>query len=215
MAVTYYFAPSWFITFGIIFEALFAIILISISLIAYKFYRVSKQEKLKLFSLAFGSIALYYLIKSLINANLLTSGDITRAQLLDLGQLSLFAHIFFMLAGLVILLYISLNVKNSRLFSLLIVIIFLTAFISRNSIAIFYSISTVLLSYICLHYYESYKKKPQRNNLIVFIAFLLLLIANLDFIFSIQHPILTVIGHFIEFTSYTLFLINLIFVLKK
>ncbi|MBS3146420.1 hypothetical protein J4471_01870 [Candidatus Woesearchaeota archaeon] len=215
MAVTYYFAPSWFITFGIVFEALFAIILITISLTAYRFYQVSKQYKLKLFSLAFGSIALYYIIKSLINANLIASENISRAQLLDLGQLSLAAHIFFMLAGLIILLYISLNLKNNRLFSLLILIIFVTAFVSRNNITIFYVISTILLAYITLHYYEIYKKKPQHNTLLVCIAFLLLLLANLDFILTSVHSIFYVLGHFIEFTSYLLFLINLILVFKK
>lgn len=215
MAVTYYFAPGWFIKLGIIFEALFAIILIIISLTAYKFYRVSRQEKLKLFSVAFGSMALYYIIKSLINADLLASKNITRAELLDLGQLTLVANIFFMLAGLIILLYISLKIKNNRLFSLLIIIIFVTAFTSRNNVVIFYIISTILLSYLTLHYYECYKKKPHKNNLIVLFAFLLLLIAHLDFIFSIYNPILFVIGHFIEFISYSLFLINLINVFKK
>ena len=34
MAVTYYFAPPWFINIGIIFEALFAIVLIAISITA-------------------------------------------------------------------------------------------------------------------------------------------------------------------------------------
>ncbi|MBS3149648.1 hypothetical protein J4455_03050 [Candidatus Woesearchaeota archaeon] len=215
MAVTYYFAPPWFINIGIIFEALFAIVLIAISITAYKFYRVSRQEKLKLFSAAFGSLALYYIIKSLINADLLTSNNLTRDKLLDLGQLTLVAHIFFMLAGLIILLYLSLKVKNNRLFSLLIIIIFVTAFTSRNNVIIFHVISTILLSFLSLHYYESYKKKPHKNNLIVFIAFLLLLLANLDFIFSYYSPILFVIGHFIEFISYLLFLINLINIFKK
>lgn len=215
MAVTYYFAPTWFIKIGIIFEALFAIILIIISLTALKFYRVSKQKKLRMFSAAFGSIALYYIIKSLINADLLTSDSLTRAKLLDLGQLTLIAHIFFMLAGLIILLYLSLKIQNNRLFSLLIIIIFVTAFVSRNNVVIFHVISTILLSFLSLHYYESYKKKPHKNNLIVFFAFLLLLIANLDFIFSYYDPILFVVGHFIEFTSYLLFLISLINIFKK
>lgn len=215
MAVTYYFAPAWFITFSIVFEALFALILIAISLTSYRFYKVSRQEKLRLFSFAFGSIALYYIIKSLINANLIASESIPKAKLLDLGQLSLVAHIFFMLAGLMILIYLTLNVKNNRLFTLLTLIVFLTAFMSRNSVVIFHVISSVLLGFISLHYYESYKKKPHQGNLLVFIAFLLLLLAHLDFIFSISNPIFFVIGHFIEFTSYLLFLINLIIVVKK
>lgn len=213
--VQLYSIPTWFFGFDIAIELLFAFISFLVFLYAFNIYGVSKEKKIRNFGMGFLFIAISYLF--------LAGGDIfilqsithsffkaTTQELSLLSLIGIYIHIFFFLLGLVILIYTILNVKKLEVFSFLLSFSILSVLISFNKIIAFHITSTLLLIFISHHYFEEYWTRKNKKTLFVFLAFILLLISNFDFIFSPAYYQAYIAGHFFELGAYLLILASLI-----
>ena len=130
----------------------------------------------------------------------------------DIGE---FVQSTFMLLGLLIIIYISIQGKEKTLFSMVTVLTFAFALISQYQANLVYVIISIYFIYILMHYWKNYKLLPTRNKLIVFTGFFMLFWANLLYIFMPFHQYFYVGGHIAELLGYLMLVINLIMVFKR
>jgi len=213
--------PSWFLGYNIFFEFLFAIITLVVGIYAFKLYSISEQKQSKLFGIAFLFISTHYFIQSFLNASILFKlGEnictIMKIQGIELLNIyGIYSHMFFFMLGLITLTYMTLKIQDKKIYSLLLIIPFLSILFSTNKIYLFYLFSSIYLIYISAYYFKNYLENKKIKTLLVLVAFLFLLFGNIHFIFSINHGAYYIIGHFLEFVAYSLILINLLLILKN
>lgn len=214
-------SPTWFFTYSIFLEVLFAIITLIVSYYAFKIYRLTDQKPTKLFSTAFIFIALSYTIQALLNSIILwkfTDNVINIMRLRDAALLNLFglyAHALFFIIGLSILAYVHFKTDNIKILFLMISLVVASIFFSWNKLMLFYFLSSIILLFIVLNYFMNYTRKKNTNTFLVLIGMIFLLFASLHFLFAIDHEIYYVIGHVLDFFAYSFILINLIIILKN
>ena len=212
--------PRWFFGINIGLELLFAVISLLVSTYSFKDYKLSGQRQPKLFGISFLFISVAYFIQSLLNFALiskLTESVCMMAKMSAIHNLNItgiYAHILFFTAGLITLTYMTLKLKDNRIYILFFMLVFLALFASANKLYLFYLLSSILLIHICYYYFRSYLNTRQVRILIVFIAFVFLLFGRIHFIFALNHGTYYVIGHFLELIAYGLILANLLIVIK-
>jgi hypothetical protein len=224
----FYPLPGWFFGYDIILQAAFAIITLLVSAYSFNIYRLTGQRQSKLFGIAFLSIAVSYIahvIFSLIVLSKLNESICQALHFITVSQfntLGIYIYLVFFVAGLVTLTYMTLKIKSKTTFSLITIIILLALWFSTNRVYLFYVISTVLLIYICVFYFRNYLRNKRFKTLIVFIAFFLLLLSTVQFLFAAHYNIYLMLkstyyitGHFLELLAYLLILINILMVSKK
>jgi len=215
------FCPNWFFQYSIMFEIAFAIITLFVALYSFRVYKLSKEKNTMLFGVAFLFLSISYFVQSALNIGILyelsKNIDILSkvSEVINLGLNALYTHIVFTIIALTILVFITLKTKSLRIFLILLFISILPIYLGKDPLYSFYVISSTYLIFINYHYLKRYIEKRHIHNLIVFIAFMLLFLSDLHFIFSINHQIFYVLGHYFELATYILLLINLIWVLKK
>lgn len=213
--------PQWFFAYGIIFEIAFAIIALTVSVYAFKVYKLSNQKPSKYFAIGFLFISINYFLQSFLNiliSSKLASNICGFMKIQGINTLNLYGiylHMFFFVIGLITLAYMTLKLESKKTYFLLIIIALLSIVFAADKVYMFYIIASVLLIFIAWHYLENYLKNKQFKTLIILIAFLFLLFGNLHFIFAVNHGLYYVVGHFLELVAYVLILINLLWVFKK
>jgi hypothetical protein len=215
------FIPDWFLNYGIIFELAFALITILVSIYSFRVYRLSGQKKSRTFGIAFLFISISYFIQCFINFEIISELNekvfnvLEFQNLITMDKLAIFFHMVFFIFGLVTLIYMILGGKNRFIYIISLIISVLFIFLSADSIAFFYVLSSLLLIFILSDYAGNYFKNKNGKTFLVMIAFLCLLIGHLNFIFIESNQMLYVIGNFLELIAYMLILINLIRVIRK
>jgi hypothetical protein len=213
--------PDWFFGYNVILEFFFAITALAVALYSFKVYRLSNQEQPRLFGIAFLLFSISYFIQSILNYLIITNAAQAICDCISIPSLFLFnaigiyVHMFFFVIGLVTLAYMTLKTKNITTYVLLLSTLLLSFFVVENKIPWFYMISSLLLVFISLHYLFNFIKNKRTKTLLVFIAFMLLLFGHTHFIFSVNHTLYYVLGHFLELFAYILILINLLLVIKN
>ena len=207
--------PYWFIGYNVVLELVFAVIGFLVCYYGYKVYKLSGQKQPRLFCISFLFIAIAYSIQSVLNLGVLDyfNADIGNTHILYI--IGIYLHIFFLLTGLITLTYMTFKVSNWRIYSLLFVIVMLSIFLSINQLFLFYLLSSILLLYICYHYFKNYLENRQGKTLLVLVAFIFLLFGKIHFLFALDHATYYAVGHILELVAYVLILINLIMVTRK
>lgn len=219
--VNIYLAPRWFFGYDVMLELAFAVITLIVGIYAFKVYKLSGQRQSKLFGIAFLFISVSYFIQSFLNFAIISklNEKICTALKINsvdvLNSIGLYAYMLFFITGLITLVYMTLRFKSVKTYSLSLIIIILSLLFTSNSLHLFYLLSSILLIYIFIHYFLNYLNNKKLNTLLILIAFAFLLFGHIHFIFSVDHGLYYVIGHFLEIIAYTLILINLILVVKK
>lgn len=215
------FVPEWFFGYDVLLELAFAVITLIVSFYAFKIYKLSGQRQSKLFGTAFLFISVSYFVQSFLNFLIISKLNENICATFKINSihffntLGVYTHIILFGIGLVTLTYMTLRIKNVKTYSLLLIITILSLLLSSNTLYLFYLLSSVLLIYIFVHYLTNYLNNKQSKTLLVLIAFAMLLFGHIHFIFSLNHGLYYVIGHFLELVAYLLILINLILVVKK
>jgi hypothetical protein len=215
------FCPNWFFQYSIFFELAFAVITLFVALQAFKVYKLSKEKSPMLFGIAFLLLSFSYFIQSALNIGILykLSQNVNVlhniSQVINLGMNALYTHMIFTLAALVLLVFITLKTKSPKIFILLLTISLLPIYLGRDPVHTFFVLSSIFELFIAYHYLMNYLKNKYIPNFLVFAAFFLLLVSDIHFIFSLNHKIFYVLGHFLELFAYLFILINLVWVLKK
>lgn len=213
--------PAWFFNYSITFTLAFAIITFALGLFAFRIYKLSEQKSIKLFGISFIFISLHYFIQSFLNFSILSTlnqniCNIMKIQSVNaLNIMGAYSHMFFFIIGLATLVYMTLKIKSSTTYALLLALPLVSIIITTNKLYLFYAIASIFLIFISLHYLRNYLKNKQVKTFFILIAFIFLLFGNLHFLFSVNHRLYYVLGHFLELVAYILILLNFILVLKN
>ncbi len=213
--------PAWFFDYAMIFELIFAIITLAVGLFAFKIYKLSQQQSVKLFGISFIFISLHYFLQSFLNFSILSTLNRNICNIMKLNSIEslniigAYSHMFFFLIGLITLTYMTLKIKNKTIYALLLILPLTSIILAENKLYIFYAMASILLIFIAIHYLKNYLKNKQTKTLLILIAFIFLLFGNIHFLVSVNHGTYYVIGHFLELIAYLLILLNFILVLKK
>ena len=220
MSLTYL-APSWFFGYDVILELLFAIIALTVSVFAFKIYKATVQKQIKLFGISFAFISISYFIQSFFNYLIISKTNENVCRILNLqstfwfNSIGLYAHIFFMTIGLVVLAYMTFKTEKIRILWLMLTISLLGIFLSINKLYMFFLFSTIYLVFLSWHFIHNYLHNRQKKTLFIAIAFLFMLFGSMHFLVSVNHQLFYVIGHILELFAYLLIFYNFYSVRKK
>jgi len=126
--------------------------------------------------------------------------------------------------GLVTLVYMAFELKNAKLYVLLTLLGIVPILFSTSRNWLLYPISAVFLLFLSIYFLERYYETGKTKTLISFIAFVLLLLTRVEFVFASKNlPFFLfekcdmhfIIAHLIESIAYLLLLFNLINILKN
>jgi len=218
--MNYAIVPHWFAGYNAILEMVFFVGTLLVGIYALKVCRLSGQRQSRLFGISFLLISAAYFVQSLLNfaaSYSMAEGCGMQAMSIphNLNIAGIYAYMLLFLAALVTLAYMTLKIKNAKAYLFFLAVITTMLFFSSNKLYFFYVISSILLVYVSFYYLKNYLKSKKTAALIVFIAFLFLLIGKIHFIFSINHGLFYVTGHLLEFVAYALILLNLITVIRR
>lgn len=203
--------PLWLVKYDLFFELIFFISTLILGLFSFKIYKKTKQESILLFSIAFLSIALCYLLKT--SLNFINLFGLDYKHIFDFGEIYV-PHIFFMI-GLSIFVYVTLNISKIRVLLMIFFVSFITLWISNDKAFAFFILSTIYFIFISWHFLENYLDKKDVNSLIITFAFFCLLVGNIDFVLSSKYEIFYLVGYILELIAYSLIIINLYMVQKS
>ncbi|VVB80405.1 Uncharacterised protein [uncultured archaeon] len=214
-----YTIPNWFFGYDICLEVLFGIIAFFVAFYSLKIYRTTKQREFGLFGTSFILISLSYFIWSIINVFLVQ--ELTEStKVLILNEINLFSvvgiysHILLFMAGLVTLFYMTCKVEDPKLYSALLLISSLAILFSFDKAMAVYSISSIILVYICVYYLNTFRKNGVGSTLSIFGAFVLLFFANVLMMFTNDSYINYADTHILELASFLIILFTFIRALK-
>lgn len=212
--------PEWFFGYDIVLEVLFAIITLLVCAYAWKIYKITDENHLRLFSWSFLFIGLSYIAQSILNFLILVKldnvvcGVINLQSVYHLNLFGIYLHSILFLIGLLILAYLSLKIDSTRAFTLLILIIFSSLYFSPYKTFTLYMLSSILLIFTSYYYLTTFLNNRKTTTFMVLMAMILLLIGNISFILATDKASYYVIGHMLELIAYVLVLVNLLIVLR-
>jgi hypothetical protein len=212
--------PSWFLGYSVLFQLVFAIVSVLVAVYAYKIYKVSEEKNIKFFGYAFLLISLSYILWPVINT--LAAFPISRnivAVFLENNELSdavaIYSHIVLFLAGLVTLVYSTLEKKNFRIYILLSVLLISIVLIALGKANLIYLLFSILIFLTLFHYVRICIKEKNSKVLLIMIAFAFLFLGTVSLIFSNILDLFYVSGHFFILTAYVLILTRLVINYRK
>lgn len=217
------FSPTWFSGFDHAFEIVSLLTAIFVAYYSYRVYRYTDQSKYRTMALAFLLIALSFGMKALTDVGVRTQvsemGGIQNIyQVLEIGamyQTGYFAMRFLMLLGLVLLLKLAFNIENNRLLILLAFFSILTTLLSRSSYYAFHIAAVVMLGFIVEFLYRNFRSKRTKPACAVLIAFTLLFLSQLCFVFIAQSDKLYAIGETLQLGSFITLIGNHVVLLRR
>ncbi len=217
---TLYLVPEWFFGFDIFMQLLFSLATAFVAYYALRLYMLAEQREIRLICSSFLMISFSYLAKALTNWFVVAQiQDQVRALTLEnlnaIGLIGIYSYIVLFTSGLVTLAYLTFRIESSRVYSLLLITNIAILMLSENKAFALNALSSLLLLYICIHYFIEYQGNKNPKTFLIFVAFLALLISGIEFIFVSDFYGNYVISHFLELTSYILILASLFIKIKK
>lgn len=198
-----YYTPIWFNGWDIVFESIIVLIALLIAAYSWKAYKLNKENRFAYFSLALLLIALGMGLKIITGS--ITYFDPAKDVALEtlrplagehleftplLYRLGFFLQMVPVLGALLLIFFVSQKPRDRlhkyyelsqiALFAYLILLI---SVVSNFKYFVFYLTSAVLLGLITLNYYKNYLNSGNTNAFRVMVAFLIMLFANIFFVF--------------------------------
>ncbi|MFH2019907.1 MAG: hypothetical protein ABIJ34_00685 [archaeon] len=204
-------SPGYWIEF--LLEFIFAAVTFLVGLFSWKVYILTQKQQIKHFSFSFFFISLGYLVQSVFNFLILfeLKESLTDAfelfRLVIFDRLGLSIHIFMMITGLTLLLWMTLRTSAKSLW-LLFAVSMVSLYFSTNKLYMFFILSSLYLAFITIYYVVNYFRKKQKNTFVIALAFIFLLIGRAHFIFIQNSALFFHIGHAFELIAYALILLN-------
>lgn len=220
-----YHIPSGFFVYNLVFGLIFLITTSLVSIFSYRVYKLTRQDQLRLFSLAFLGFSLAYATRSVIELITLSKlkvmlvDGIGRHEIAEvifpLRAVSEYVFMLFFIGGLILLTYMTFKTKNRPMLFLLFGTVFLSLLLNPFPLFLFHILASLFFIIIVIHYYKNYQSKKKLQTFLVFIAFAFLLLCNLTLIFSVRQPSPFTIGRILELVAYLFILTDLILIYKK
>ena len=221
--ITLIFSPKWFYGYDIIFESLAVIVTLIIGLYSLKIHRFSKLRTYKYFGLSFlafsaafiGKIAMNFALYNPVAVKTTIANINITQRLLERSNLVLQAgydvHRFLFLLGLLgVYWIISKSRDNEHRWLFLYMLLIITLF-SFNTYYVFHLTASIMLLFITKHFKGVCDRKgSSRNARLNFLAFSLLLISQLVFIFIFLNKAIYVVAEVVQLMGFIVFLINIL-----
>lgn len=207
--------PSWFLGYDILFELIFLIVTILISLYSFKIYNLTKESKPKLFGIGFLFISTGYLVQMIMNSIFffflkdLSFTPYQAYRVLMIYAISIYGYTSLMLLGIILIVYMTFNTKNMNILFLISILSLMILMIAIQKLLLFYVMSSIIAFFIALHFFKNYFNNKTKNSLLVLLGFTFIFIGYTVFVFSIDHHIYYFFGHFFKLLGYLFLLINL------
>lgn len=207
-------------------EFLIVIVSFIISYSSYKIYKLINHTNYKLFSMAFLSMSISFIFKILSNLTILyrvrieqsNSVIIAVSQLQYMQLINFISFIMYkafnILGFLILFLILSRTYKKEKVI-LYVYLCILAILFSIYFNFVFYITIAFLLILLTLHFYDNYNEKKSANTLLVFIAFLMMLISHIIFIFSDFQNLFYLVGEILLLISFSNLLINQVKINKQ
>ncbi len=212
----------WFFGYDIILELIFAVIVFVLAVFALRFYKLTLQRSTGLLGAGFLFISLSYFFQSVFNFFLLSKIGVKPFLTLNefsfaltLQAIGAYGQMFFMLVGLIILLYMTFEVSRRSLLAVMLLLAVVPLLFVQNPFFVFYFIATICFIFVAWHFVKNYLYKKRRLSKIIAVAFVFLAFGGIQFVLAVQEPALYVLGHMLSLIAYILMLINFYMVLKK
>lgn len=211
-----YLIPIWFVDAGIVIEILLAFIALTTAWYSLKMCKNVPQRSVRLLAMAYGALGLAY--GFLAAYNLLTTGGNPYAPesffpfARFFAPMVTFAFVIISLLGITLLLYLVLKSPSKKIFWLLFLGSVLAVFLSRDTLFSFFFFSSLYLAFIATYFFNNYLKNKKPHTLMIAVAFILLVISRVDFLFSIYHPLFYVFAHLFELVAFSLILANMLYI---
>jgi hypothetical protein len=202
-----------FMNLNILFTLAFAVTTLLVSFISYKVYKLTGRNELKLFSFAFLSFALAYILQLILGIVLKYKLEtVVRAKFrtaVPFITASTFSHEILFSIGLILLIYMTCKTKSKQLLGLLFGLVLIPIVFNPISIHVFHVITSFMLMFIVWFYYKNYRQHKNLKTKLVLIAFMFLFISNLTFVFATRQGLFFILGRSLELIAYVCVLVNL------
>lgn len=215
-----YLVPKWFFGFDVFLELVFALVTLGVSLYSFRIYYLSGQRECKVFGAGFLLISFAYLVWSGLNlfiASRFADGarKLSFEQITHLGSLGVYAYVLFFIWGIATLAYMTLGTRKQMTYVLIATLSALAIVFSAYKALAFYFVSSFLLLFVVMYYVQVYRQTRRNSNFFVLIAFVLLFLGTVDFIFAALNNLHYVIGHILYLVGYGFILISFISSLRS
>lgn len=223
MNIEVFHGPQWFSGLDLVLDFFSVIVLFIISLLAWRFYKLNKDNKKELYLFAgMAFLAISFVFKILSFYALYT----TKYKLLyvpSIGQFiwnaynptfsTLFlGHVLFGLLGFIILFLIFEKIESPKTTILLLFFIIIISFMSTKVYHVFNLISLAFTALIASSFWSNYRKNKLRSTHFLAWSFTILSLSKLMFIFTSSE--IYVFAELLQFLGFILLLSALILVLK-
>lgn len=219
------FSPKWFWGKDIIIDSIALVVLLLIAIFATKYYRIKKSKNYLYLALSLYSIALSFFSKILINftiyyqvlhTQVIGSLEYTQVILKSseiLAVSGLFFYRVFTLLGL-FLLYSIYEKQSKANIVLMVYLILISIFFSKEQYYIFYLNTFIFFGIISNRYYQNYKKNKKRTSGMLAASFSIITLSQAFFMLVKFTKYFYVVGEIIQLIGYVVLLITFIMVLK-
>ena len=216
------FGPEWFLGFDQFLDVFSIVASLLVAWYSYNVYKVTSQEKTKYLSVSFSLIGVSFITKVITNYMIYQAKlEFVTCALCGVFEIDLIYIIgYFMykltfLAALIILLILSLKIKDKNIITIISVLGFMLTFFSQLQYYIFHITAAFFLFYIAWSFDRNYRKLRTRSCFLVCSAFWIIFMSQLAFIFVVIDQSFYVMGEIIQLVGYILLIINHIRLLRK
>lgn len=175
--------PPWFFGVDATLEAIIAVIAFFVTVASLRVWRVTKEPKYGWFTASFGLLTMSFLARALtdtiVEELLFACPKQYLPMIFYFGYLT---HIVLALIAFTMLFSVTHKIENRKVVALLYLILIPSLILSSSYFLSFYGLSFVILLFITIAYYQNYKKVQNGPSGMVFIAFLLLTLAQAFFL---------------------------------
>jgi hypothetical protein len=202
---------EWLFRYTVTLKIAFAVVTLLVSILAFRYYTLTGKKQLKMFGTAFLLLFIAYIINFVV-------GIISRTLHAQFGRQMMrqpvtylvhlvgnYGYAFLFTIGLVLLAIMALKITDKR-------VMFLVGAIALVGVSVnvilFELTAALLLGFVAFAYYQNYSKRRKVDQVLVTVAFVLLCLAHLQFVFPIM--ILFIIGDLVELIAYYIILYHLL-----
>lgn len=184
--------PDWFLGFDLAFEAIFFLVTAGIALTGYQAYRFFHKEELKFHSLGFALLALSYLALIISTASYIAYGVHYTTSLI-----AIHAHGFLFLAGVMVLLFSYLHIKDTATRALLMILTLAVIAVFNRPTSLsqdltFYLLTAAMLGFIVVRLARQCANTHKKTTTFVFLGFTLLFVGQILLAFATHNHTLFV-----------------------
>jgi hypothetical protein len=210
------FTPSWFYAYDLVFHLIFALTSLLLAAVSTKLYNLTGQRQAKLFGIGFFLISASYFTKLLFDSIIFWQWDKTSLQsILTIEYWSTYLHYSLALSGLLVLLYMTFQIKNLKILAAMIGMSIVAQAFCEEPFLCFYLISVICFALISLFFLQNYSRNRCSLAFFSAMAFVLLLVSSILFVLPADNDLLYVVGHVFELTAYILILANFCLLFKR